>query len=169
VAEGGLLDGPVDLEIDRDGTVFVGNLWAGDVVHVDLVTGTQTKVDTPYIVTALALAPYPECSDGRDDDGDGLVDWPADPGCRDATASTESPICQDGIDNDGHPGIDFDGGAAANGGVPLAAPDPQCRTPWAREGAGCGLGAEMTLILVAAERLANRSRRRAIPRDRADR
>lgn len=89
------------------------------------------------------------CSDGVDDDGDGAIDM-ADPGCRDATRDTESPACQDGIDNDGRPGVDFDGGAAANGGVAIDVPDPNCTTAYrATETAPpmCGFGAEVAIAL----------------------
>jgi hypothetical protein len=37
------------------------------------------------------------------------------------------PPCSDGIDNDGDGRIDFDGGASADGGVPLAPPDRGCK------------------------------------------
>ena len=40
------------------------------------------------------------CSDGADNDGDGLTDHPADPGCSDAAEDREDPQCDDGIDND---------------------------------------------------------------------
>ena len=30
----------------------------------------------------------PECADERDNDGDGRVDYPADPDCREATGAT---------------------------------------------------------------------------------
>ncbi len=48
----------------------------------------------------------PQCSDGIDNDGDGLTDFPADPGCTDANDDDETdppadPQCSDGIDNDG--------------------------------------------------------------------
>jgi hypothetical protein len=52
----------------------------------------------------IAFAP-PECSDGADNDGDGLVDFPADCGCTDPADNTEAPNpptqCSDGVDNDG--------------------------------------------------------------------
>ena len=61
-------------------------------------------------------------------------------------------MCQDGVNNDpGEDGlIDFDGGASA--GLPLeeqTEPDPQCLEAWQmREaGPGCGLGAELALLL----------------------
>jgi len=51
--------------------------------------------------------PAPQCQDGIDNDGDGLVDYPADPGCTDADDDTEAPnptdsgpACSDGADND---------------------------------------------------------------------
>ncbi|MEO8843982.1 MAG: hypothetical protein ABI591_27940 [Kofleriaceae bacterium] len=53
----------------------------------------------------------PECSDGIDNDGDGLVDFPDDPGCESANGSDEGhlqwPQCSDGRDNDGDGKIDF--------------------------------------------------------------
>jgi hypothetical protein len=45
----------------------------------------------------------PECANGLDDDGDGLVDHAEDPGCTDATDPDEheaSLVCDDGEDND---------------------------------------------------------------------
>ena len=77
------------------------------------------------------LPPRPQCSDGIDNDGDGLIDYPADPGCGGPDSVTESPACQDGIDNDGDGKIDFDGGASANHGVALGPPDPGCPWPFA--------------------------------------
>ena len=52
-----------------------------------------------------------QCSDGIDNDGDGLVDL-ADPGCADASDDDESddpnsPQCSDGIDNDGDGLVDL--------------------------------------------------------------
>jgi hypothetical protein len=102
-----------------------------------------------------------ECSDGVDNDGDGFVDFPADPGCKNATSLSERTQCQDGVDNDGQSGIDFDGGASVNGGVPIAGVDPQCAgKPWRNSEApsgGCGLGAELALALALARSVARRS------------
>ena len=33
----------------------------------------------------------PECNDGMDNDGDGLIDFPEDPGCSSAEDDTEAP------------------------------------------------------------------------------
>jgi hypothetical protein len=53
--------------------------------------------------------PCPACSDGIDNDGDGLTDFPADPGCFDSMDNDEGPApqCSDGIDNDGDGRIDW--------------------------------------------------------------
>ena len=96
------------------------------------------------------------CDDGIDNDGDGRIDYrvlagTGDLGCSSHRSTIEAPQCQDGIDNDLQPGIDFDGGASVNGGVPLAVADPQCTTPTiASEGiasGGCGIGPELALLL----------------------
>ncbi len=111
----------------------------------------------------------PNCTDGFDNDGDGFVDFPDDPGCRNALSPREDPQCQDGINNDAgqdpNPGlIDFDGGqsihGACSGGVcppgvsdpnsdGVADPDPQCvGKPWKnKEKTGCGLGFELVFLL----------------------
>lgn len=68
-----------------------------------------------------------------------------------ATVSDVLPDCNDGLDNDGDGRIDFDGGAAANGGVPLGGLDPECATPSSGEhaAAGCGIGVELCLAVGA--------------------
>lgn len=57
--------------------------------------------------SASAGNPFPACADGIDNDGDGLVDHPADPGCQLATSDNESPSCDDGLDNDGDGLVDY--------------------------------------------------------------
>ena len=49
--------------------------------------------------------PQTACADGLDNDRDGRVDFPDDPGCADAADDDEAdpeplPGCADGIDND---------------------------------------------------------------------
>lgn len=52
-----------------------------------------------------------QCNDGKDNDGDGMVDFPDDPGCTSAEDDSENsppaPQCKDGRDNDGDGKIDF--------------------------------------------------------------
>jgi hypothetical protein len=87
--------------------------------------------------------PLPVCSDGIDNDGDALLDFPADPGCQDETSAIENPKCDDDLDNDGDGAIDWDGGAGA--GIP----DPQCTTTYRNResAASCGIGGEVALVL----------------------
>src|SRR5256885_13758328 len=42
------------------------------------------------------LGPKPQCSDGIDNDGDGLIDYPNDPGCFAPQQDTEVDDCPDG-------------------------------------------------------------------------
>ena len=60
----------------------------------------------------------PQCSDGIDNDGDGLIDLPNDPGCTSPNQDTETddcpdgpncPECGNGKDDDGNGLIDFSG------------------------------------------------------------
>jgi uncharacterized membrane protein len=96
---------------------------------------------------------YPACDDGLDNDGDGLADFPNDPGCRTSTSSNEAPRCDDDLDNDGDGMTDWDGG-------PLEGPpDPDCTaTPWknTESGSACGLGAEIALVFALLSRSGRR-------------
>lgn len=57
--------------------------------------------------------PAPQCDDTIDNDGDGLVDYPLDPGCTDEDDDSESPNppplfqCMDSIDNDQDGLVDY--------------------------------------------------------------
>jgi len=99
--------------------------------------------------SVYGLSATPACRNGIDDDGDGAHDYPADKGCSSANDPSEKFACQDGLDNDGDGGIDFDGGAAANHGVALGPPDPQCNKPYRTDERpnACGLGAELAAAL----------------------
>ncbi len=101
-------------------------------------------------LVALLDAP---CRDGVDNDGDGAIDHPGDPGCRDPNWHTESPECDDGLDNDGDGRIDLD--------------DPQCSSAWRLREArrpGCGLGFELLAVAPLLAWLHAR-RRRALARE----
>jgi len=74
----------------------------------------------------------PACSDGFDNDGDGLVDHVEDPGCNgDLHRDLENPPCQDGLDNDNDGAVDLD--------------DPGCVSP-VDVTERCGLGFELVLL-----------------------
>jgi len=63
----------------------------------------------------MNLCAPPMCNDGVDDDGDGKLDYPTDPGCTSPDDNDETdtcpgagcPQCADGIDNDGDGQIDY--------------------------------------------------------------
>jgi hypothetical protein len=71
-------------------------------------------VMVPVAAAALsgpAFAKTPsQCTDGIDNDGDGLIDLGQDPGCTSPGDNMEldsTPACMDGIDNDGDGFVDF--------------------------------------------------------------
>jgi subtilisin family serine protease len=138
-------------------------------------TGTPIRpgVARINIRDALGALGFPECDDGLDNDGDGVVDGD-DPGCDDTTDLFERSDllpCDDGLDNDGDgdvdvadagclnaswlaedpacdDGLDNDGDGATDwDGSPA---DPQCsaghRTSEAPAKA-CGLGAELVWVV----------------------
>ncbi len=94
------------------------------VVVVD--TGSR-DVQGRFRLTVEAVEP-PACRNGRDDDGDGLVDL-ADPGCAETEDADEvdppaPPACANGLDDDGDGAIDYpdDVDCPAAGGVREAPP-----------------------------------------------
>lgn len=60
-------------------------------------TDPQAPMDGTYV------GPCPACSNGQDDDGDGLTDYPYDPDCFDSTDESEGGdiACANGRDDDG--------------------------------------------------------------------
>jgi hypothetical protein len=112
------------------------------------------------------------CSNGLDEDGDGLLDFPGDPGCASAADGSETePLlpCDDGEDNDGDGAIDLadpgckdgtwsweapqcDDGVDNDGDGWVDGADPECSDAWrnreaAAGGSSCGLGMEIALLL----------------------
>ena len=70
---------------------------------------------------------YPtQCDDGVDNDADGFVDYPADPGCALPNALKEAPACDDGEDNDGDGHADWDGAGFSH-------PDTDCQGEASRD------------------------------------
>lgn len=93
--------------------------------------------DREIFVVRFASWSVVACEDGLDDDGDGLIDYPEDPGCPHPRSDREDPPCDDGLDNDNDGAIDWDGSPA----------DPECSTPWSGEGKACALGPELAAVL----------------------
>lgn len=70
-------------------------LQNGESVPIDINLGNAFGTtfiiadDLGYVPTDPLRDPPPSCSNGKDDDGDGLVDYPADPGCAFANDDSE--------------------------------------------------------------------------------
>jgi hypothetical protein len=94
-----------------DAVVCWGAPIDADAIPPPSVDGTRgTAIAIAAGSRRMLAIRTPECSDGLDNDGDGLVDDPDDPGCDDAGDWFEtSPllVCDDGLDNDGDQLFDF--------------------------------------------------------------
>jgi hypothetical protein len=139
---------------DSGSAVFVknGDTWelAGLAHTIENYTGQPTDVVlfgnktmmsdlSVYAAQINALVATPACADGLDNDADGQVDYPADPGCLNgALFARENPACSDGVDNDGDSEIDYPADAQC------AAPSGTNENPLP---SSCGLGFELALLL----------------------
>lgn len=86
-------------------------------------------VAAALLLATMAMARPSPCMDNLDNDGDGYVDWPADPGCANKNDNDERNYaieCDDGVDNDGD-------GRADMG-------DSGCATPADNDETNCGDG-----------------------------
>ena len=110
---------------DSGGAAFVGSGTSAELVGI--LFARASFVDQPantsiygnlgliadlfaYRSDILAVIDQPDCDDGLDDDGDGLIDYPADPGCTSPTDDSEREptlACDNEIDDDGHGTIDL--------------------------------------------------------------
>src|SRR3989344_4578740 len=64
-------------------------------------------VEGLFAVQYDGIKSNPQCSDSKDNDRDGLIDYPDDKGCSDLTDDREKTSCQDGKDNDNDGLIDM--------------------------------------------------------------
>ena len=172
---------------DSGGAVFAKNAaddWelAGIMFAIDIYEGQPSYVLYGNVTYAIDLSAYrdqiiaavrPECSDEIGNDGDALVDFPADPGCTSAEDLSEAADCDDGLDNDGDGLADYgsdpgcrnrqewaredpacDNAVDDDGDTLVDVEDPECAASpawWTDEGApyreGCGLGVELVLVI----------------------
>ena len=80
--------------------------------HITVAAVSEINPESGDLVATIPFAPA--CSDGLDNDGDGLVDG-GDPDCESIDGATEQtiviegdlPACADGVDNDGDGLVDF--------------------------------------------------------------
>ncbi len=144
-SSGSLAPGPLDHP------VMARSIYSLGSVVLDVSGGRlegRFLTDTGQVLDHFAIEKTTECNDEDDDDGDLLVDYPADPGCSGPTDLSESPDCSDGLDNDGEGTIDGS--------------DPHCAGPngseWPPLHPSCGLGVEVTLVLAGLLLLRRRAR-----------
>lgn len=117
--------------------------------------GQEANTKTPIVGTMASLAieirPRPACANDVDDDGDGAMDFPDDSGCKGPGWRTENPSCANGRDDDADGSTDFPA-------------DTRCRGAWDDDESSdpphapaCGVGGELTLVLLALARIRFRS------------
>jgi len=89
--------------------ITVPSLFAGQNVNATAESAGEVESELSATVTVAAVGSVTACNDGVDNDGDGAVDFPDDPGCSSALDSDETdiPQCGDGIDNDGDGAVDY--------------------------------------------------------------
>jgi len=74
-----------------------------EIVVIVAASDLEGNVMTPEIFTFNSPTPTPECSDGDDNDTDGEIDFPDDPGCTGPTDDSEDdvvtpdPACGNGV------------------------------------------------------------------------
>jgi hypothetical protein len=128
---------------DLDGPIFCPLTFPGCVAvptaPYDPQTGTLTAVGYDRVSHHISIDWFSfagflrlsemfstqGCSDGIDNDGDLLVDYPDDPGCFSEEDLSEEFTCSDGIDNDGDGMIDF-GNDPGCWGAADEIEDPMC-------------------------------------------
>ncbi|HLC99311.1 MAG TPA: PKD domain-containing protein [Candidatus Nanoarchaeia archaeon] len=115
---------PYQYSFDEDGSIFFAYNSTSASLNVNRVfdqgiynvtcsvtdNGGRTGSDSAVINVTGPVQTF-ECNDRADNDNDSLIDFPADPGCINATDDNETdtavPECSDGLDNDGDSLIDF--------------------------------------------------------------
>jgi len=100
------------LALDEAGDAYASVAGSAAVVVVPEATGVPATITSGgRLVNPRGLAIVRSaCNDGLDGDGDGLWDYPSDPGCDDPGDDDEhSPAlpCDDGLDGDGDGRADF--------------------------------------------------------------
>lgn len=110
---------------DSGGAAFVGSGSSAELVGILIARATFEGQPSStsfygnsgiaadlfaYRSELLAVIDRPDCDDGLDDDGDGLADYPLDPGCSSPTDTSEHDIslaCDNDLDDDGDGLVDL--------------------------------------------------------------
>jgi len=155
--------GPTDVAHVASWFLYAEQPSASFFTYYDIV---PLSAASPQIGHFLVRPPPPACRNGDDDDGDGTVDWPADPACVSAEDPSESPDCGNGLDDDGDGYADLADPACPSSSRSVENPacddrldndgdgavdldDPHCTASWRRSESpprACGLGAELGLL-----------------------
>ena len=138
--------GDRESRVDPDGDLEIPGTFKDVLLNVglQLPLGLRPTPPAPPAETVAVVPVLAICADGLDNDGDGLIDFPADPGCTgtDDGDETDPPQCSDGKDNDGDGLVDFPADKGCTGADDNDEVDP-CKTPAVGERVslkGCGLG-----------------------------
>jgi hypothetical protein len=113
---GACLDAASEVACDRESldqpmpghTLTIPEPAAGDYyIFVDGVSGHGGQVQLK-----VSEVPRPQCRNGVDDDGDGRIDYPEEPGCTDPNDVDEAdpevlPACANDADDDGDGRVDY--------------------------------------------------------------
>ena len=114
-----------EFDYDTDVLIEEGNLYQKYLYFSGTPVESGPRPTDYYEFVAV---PVPACSNGLDDDGDTLADFPNDPGCDSAGDSTETNPqfpCDDGADNDSDGLTDYpDDPGCAHPYMPQE--DPEC-------------------------------------------
>lgn len=114
---------------------FLSELAKNKTIAASIAQSKLEEIrNTDYAGIVSTYAPSCPCSDNADNDGDALVDYPADAGCSSAYDSREQYECSDGVDNDGNGLTDF----AADSGCASATDDDEGYLPSVTYGACTG-------------------------------
>jgi hypothetical protein len=98
-----------------------GTAVVGAACTDPLFTAGVLQCPSTHPCDGATCAP-PDCDNGVDDDGDGLTDYPEEPGCVDALDPSENdpcpgagcPACANGVDDDGDGTTDYPADAACS-------------------------------------------------------
>jgi hypothetical protein len=132
------------------GILFARSTYGGQPANTSLYGNDGLIVDLfAYRNDILAVVDRPDCNDGLDEDGDGLVDYPSDPGCAYAGDFSERGVgyqCDNGVDDDGDSAIDFPSDAGClHPSNKIEAPEP-----------GVGLSLAFGVLVIAAGAIGRR-------------
>lgn len=80
--------------VGRDTTLFDCNhddyFYAGTPPITNYLSNHWNTANSSFLIGGITSVPV-QCNNARDDDGDGKVDYPADPGCASSVDTSESP------------------------------------------------------------------------------